>query len=163
VLAAVASEWTDLFVASAGASAALAGLVFVAVSINVDRILGFQGLPERGLVTVLLLLNVVIVSLFGLVPGQSESTLGLELLVAGAVLCVVIGVLTARSRPADGEESHMVGAAVIAAMGTLPFLVGAVVLAAGSGDGLYWVFAGIVGALLGAVMNAWVLLVEILR
>lgn len=29
-----ATAWTDLFVAAAGASAALAGLVFVAVSIN---------------------------------------------------------------------------------------------------------------------------------
>src|SRR3982751_3169706 len=35
------SEWTEFFVA--GASAALAGLVFVAVSINVDSILRFQG------------------------------------------------------------------------------------------------------------------------
>ena len=42
-----ASQWTDLFVASAGASAALAGLVFVAVSINVDRILKLEGVPGR--------------------------------------------------------------------------------------------------------------------
>jgi len=34
-------EWKDLFVAMAGASAALAGLLFVAVSINVDRIIHF--------------------------------------------------------------------------------------------------------------------------
>lgn len=37
------SEWSDLSVASAGASAALAGLVFVAVSINSERILQFEG------------------------------------------------------------------------------------------------------------------------
>ena len=37
------SNWSNLFVAAAGASAALAGLVFVAVSINIERILKFEG------------------------------------------------------------------------------------------------------------------------
>ena len=32
-------QWSDLSVASAGASAALAGLVFVAVSINIEQML----------------------------------------------------------------------------------------------------------------------------
>jgi modulator of FtsH protease len=67
-----ASEWTDFYVAGAGASAALAGLVFVAVSINVDRILQFRGLPERAVATVMLLLSVVLISLIGLIPRQSR-------------------------------------------------------------------------------------------
>ena len=69
------SEWSDFFVASAGASAALAGLVFVAVSIHVERILQFRGLPERALATVLLLLSVVLVTLICLIPGQSPRLL----------------------------------------------------------------------------------------
>ncbi len=76
-------EWTDLFVATAGAAAALAGLVFVAVSINIERILKFEGLPERALETVLTLSLVVLVSIACLIPGQSVAALGIELLLFG--------------------------------------------------------------------------------
>ena len=74
-------QWSDLFVATAGASAALTGLLFVAVSINLERILKGEGLPERGLVTVVLLLEVLVISLVCLIPGQSPLALGIELLV----------------------------------------------------------------------------------
>jgi len=93
------SEWTDLFVASAGASAALAGLVFVAVSINVDRILKFEGLPERALETVLMLLIVVLVSIVGLIPGQSTTALGAEVLALGLGFGFKIVQLARRSLP----------------------------------------------------------------
>jgi hypothetical protein len=80
VIAYEAAEWSDLFVASAGASAALTGLLFVAVSINIERILGFDGLPERALETLTLLLGVVVVSVVGLIPGQTRTASGVELL-----------------------------------------------------------------------------------
>ncbi len=158
-----ASQWTELLVAAAGASAALAGLVFVAVSINIEAILKLPGLPDRALLTLLLLLGVVVVSLLGLVPGQSRTALSIELLVEGIVCTVAIAVLTARSLPRDAQRSWVVGRLAVAAIGTLPFVVGGASLLAQAGGGLYWTFAGILGALVGAVMTAWVLLVEILR
>jgi hypothetical protein len=159
-----ASEWTEFFVAGAGASAALAGLVFVAVSINVDRILAFRGLPERALATVMLLLSVVLVSLIGLIPGQSRAALAGELLAVGVLFTVLILRLTRRSM--DSRQRARVYAFahwLLVGLGTLPVVLGAVSLFAEAGGGLYWVAAGIVLATTGAVANAWVLLVEILR
>jgi hypothetical protein len=40
-------EWSEFFVAQAGAAAVLAGLVFVGVSINLDKIIGIPSLPSR--------------------------------------------------------------------------------------------------------------------
>jgi hypothetical protein len=157
------SEWTDFFVAGASASAALAGLVFVAVSINIDRILRIQGLPSRALATVLLL-SVVLVSLIGLIPGQSRAALAGELLGVGLVFAVAILVLTGRSMASrDRQRLHASSHWLLVGFGTVPVVLGAVSLFAEAGGGLYWVAAGIVLATTGAVANAWVLLVEILR
>ena len=159
-----ASEWSELFVAGAGASAALAGLVFVAVSINIERILKFEELPPRALMTVLLLLSVVLVSIIGLIPGQSRTALGAELLGEALVFATAIAVLAKRSlskRPVS--TSVAISRHLVIAAGTLPLAIGAASLLAGSGGGLYWTVAGMVFAILGGVLNAWVLLVEILR
>jgi hypothetical protein len=43
------------------------------------------------------------------------------------------------------------------------FLAGGISLLAGGGGGLYWVFAGTVFAFAVSAINAWVLLVEVLR
>jgi hypothetical protein len=150
-------------VAAAGATAALAGLVFVAVSINIERILTFRGLPERGLVTVLLLVSVLVVSLFGLMPGQSRHELGIELLVESIVAVGVMVGLILWKRPLPGQESHLGSSLGIVALGTVPFVVGAIGVLTQSGGGLYWTFSGMIGAIIGAVINAWILLVEILR
>lgn len=158
------SEWTELFVASAGASAALAGLVFVAVSINVERILQFPGLPERALETVLLLLAVVLVSLMGLIPGQSATALGIELLLVGLALAAMIVKQSTKTLPEGSPTtSHLLGRLLLWAGGTVPFVVGGASLIAETGGGLYWVASGILLGIVGGVANAWVLLVEILR
>jgi modulator of FtsH protease len=159
-----AAEWTDLFVATAGAAAALAGLVFVAVSINLERILHFQGLPERALQTVLMLLSVVVISVVALLPGQDRVALGLELLVVAAVYTAGLALTSRTSLPTSEQpRSWLVGRLLLLGLGAVPFVIGAFSVLAEAGGGLYWVAAGIVGAIGGGVANAWVLLVEIWR
>jgi modulator of FtsH protease len=158
------SEWHDLFVAVAGASAALAGLVFVAVSINIERIIGYKGLPERALETLLYLVLVLLVSIVGLIPAQSHVALGVELLVLS--LGIGGGITRLRTIQVDSGEVPFTWALsrwTVRAVAIVPLVVGGAGILVESGGGLYWIVAGIVFAISGAVASAWVLLVEILR
>jgi hypothetical protein len=139
--------------------------VFVAVSINIDRILKLEGVPERALGTVLLLLSVVLVSIIGLLPGQDTTALGAELLVLGVTLGAVIAALVTRSMAgvSPRPRAWYVTRLLLPAAGILPVVVGGASLLAESGGGLYWIAVAMVFAIGGAVANAWVLLVEILR
>jgi len=159
-----AAEWTDFFVAMAGASAALAGLVFVAVSINIERILAYRGLPERALETILLLMAVLLVSIVGLVPGQDHVALGLELLfVSLATGAMIVRQPAIRSDVEKEPRIWLLSRWIIRIVAIVPLVVAGASVLAESGGGLYWLVAGIVFAVSGAVTNAWVLLVEILR
>jgi modulator of FtsH protease len=122
-----AAEWSDLFVATAGAAAALAGLLFVAVSINVERILSFRGLPERALEALLVLLGGLIASVLCLAPVETD-TLGWLLLVAGVALLGAVVRLERVSLPARHDRSApaAAGQLALAAIGTAPYLVGAI-------------------------------------
>ena len=159
------SEWSDLFVASAGASAALLGLLFVAVSINLERILKYQGLPGRALEALMQLTCVLIVSLAGLVPGQSHVALGFELLLVTAVIAAIILRQPIIVADETGREpvSWKVSRWTVRLAGVVPIGVAGISLVVESGGGLYWLAAGIVLAIAAAIAGAWVLLVEILR
>src|ERR1700691_5958676 len=78
--------WHDFFVALAGASAAPAGLLFVALSINIDRIIKMPWLPPRAAATMLLLVGGLIEALVALAPHPSLTVLGIEEFVIGGVV-----------------------------------------------------------------------------
>jgi hypothetical protein len=157
--------WVEFGVAVAGAAAVLTGLVFVSVSINLERVLQVPGLPDRAGESVLMFLAVLIYSLFLLVPGQSTTALGIELLVTGLIFAAILVLVAALGfrRPTRQPVSWRITRVVAALGSSLPAVVAGVTLIAEAGGGLYWLFAAIVLALLAGVGNAWVLLVEIVR
>jgi modulator of FtsH protease len=159
------SEWSDFFVAAAGASAALLGLLFVAVSINLERILKYPGLPGRALEALMQLTCVLLASLAGLVPGQSHVALGLELLLIVAVISTIILRQPILVADATGREptSWKVTRWTVRLAGLVAIAIAGLTLLAESGGGLYWLAAGIALATVAAIAGAWVLLVEILR
>jgi hypothetical protein len=78
-------DWHDFFLAQAGAAGVLTGLVFVGVSINLDKIVSDpnSGLAGRAAEALILLVAVLTASVLVLVPGQGLGVLGAEVLVVG--------------------------------------------------------------------------------
>jgi hypothetical protein len=159
------ADWTGYFTAVTGAAAALAGLLFVAVSINLQNILSEgKGLPARAAETLAVVLFVVLSSALALVP-QALWLLGAEILVLVIPMTVVCTWDPLRYRRQNPDDPLLWTVSRMAASGLalLPGLLGGISLAAHWGGGLYWLVpAGLLG-IAGAVYSAWVLLVEIMR
>jgi len=67
------THWTNFAVALAGVAAVLAGLVFVALSVNLERILRVAGLPGRAGETVIVLIGAVVQCAFPSSPASTTS------------------------------------------------------------------------------------------
>jgi modulator of FtsH protease len=164
VTAYTAEPWGDLYVAMAGAAAALLGLLFVAVSINLEQVLRNAHLPLRAGETLGVLVVLLVTAVLVLVPGQTRTALGVELAATGLVLLGLDGWLRTRQRRSRTAPAYtVVVPVVIVALTGAPLVVAGGTLVAGAGGGLYWTVPALLAGFAGAVVNAWVLLVEILR
>jgi hypothetical protein len=85
------APWADFAVGVAGATAALTGLLFVAVSVNIHRIMQLPNLPGRAGQTLITLITPLLVSVLLLVPDQPRDLLGWELIGLGLILgCALV-------------------------------------------------------------------------
>jgi len=164
------NAWHDFFLAQATATATLTGLVFVAVSINLQKIVSDprSGLAGRAGEALILLVGVLTVSVLVLVPAQGAGVLGAEVLVVGLAAWVwIVAIQLPRLREwgtmrADLRVSFVLRL-VLGQVATLTLVIaGVAVLLVGPG-GLYWLVAGTLFSILAALFEAWVLLVEINR
>jgi hypothetical protein len=152
--------WHDFYVASAGAAAALVGLIIVAMTVNISTILQMEAMPARAASTIGSLTLSVVVSVSSLIPDLPLWLLGVETLVF--VLAVTASRQILRHR-GPATRPAAVTKVVVILMQVAPFLVGGILLLGGVDAGLYWNAAGIVLIFVGSVVSAWILLVEILR
>jgi len=159
------SGWSNYLSVLAGAAATLTGLVFVAVSINLARILSTLGLTGRAGESLLQLFGVVIISTTALIPQQPPVALGTEILAMGALLLIIQTVFQVRYLTSKTGHPRVWGIVRIVqtVLANVPFCVAGILILRGSTAGLYWLAPGFIFSLAAGVANAWVLLVEILR
>jgi modulator of FtsH protease len=160
-------RWADFFVAETGAAAALAGLVIVAISINLKAIVEVRLLSGRALETVVMLGTVLLISSLALVPGQPLGALGWEMLALGLGAGLVHAAILVRARHFHNRQEARWLRILFALLSALPVMLAGLSLLGGpDGDlqgGLYWLVPAVAFGLIGGLVNSWVLLVEILR
>lgn len=81
-------------------------MIFVAVALNHQEVLASPGLPPLAARSVGVLVALVVMSTFGLAPGQSAVALEAELLVLGMVVTVLLLVSTLRAGSGDAPTRY---------------------------------------------------------
>lgn len=155
--------WHDLFTAAAGAAATLAGLIFVAVSLNHEQILKQAALPAMAARSLSVLVGLVIASMLGLAPGQDSQALGTEILILGALLLAGAIATTLRAMNSETRLMWKISLLSVALFSTAPMVIGGISVLGRAGGGLYWVLAEMVCGLVASIYYAWILLIEIRR
>nr|WP_205834896.1 hypothetical protein [Microbacterium sp. CFH 90308] len=147
-----------------GATAALAGLVIVAASVNIGDIIKSASLTARLAAGIASLVLALAGSALGLVPGIGALPYGVTLI--ALALCAAAFQVQATRRIYQHRhppDRLRFGKSAVGFVAPLAYVAGGALLAAGSPDGLMWVAAGCVIAIITALVMSWIVLVEVLR
>ena len=155
------ADWHDFADMIGGASGALTGLLFVAVSLNASRIAGRSGLRASAAQTLVLFITPLVFAAALLVPHQPDWVLGTELITTGVLAGLVMSVNHHVKLGVGDEEQRLISifnrpAPSVTAM-VLVVASGAL-LAAGQDAGLYLLFPATIVAFVSGVLNAWLFL-----
>jgi hypothetical protein len=157
--------WSSFFEGMLTATAALTGLLFVAISNNLARILKAEHLVGRAAETLATLVALLAISALTLLP-EATRTAGIEVtLIAVVVLGLTLHQQLAAYQKADPNHprSWHVSRIVATLPAGLPAVVGGILLILQVDGGFFWLAAAELLGIAGATYNAWVLLIEILR
>ncbi|MGD0853696.1 MAG: hypothetical protein ABSA07_10125 [Acidimicrobiales bacterium] len=164
MLAGFGQDWGTFGQVVGDASGALVGLLFVAVSLNRERIVKHLVLRASAVQTLLVLVLPLLVAILLTTPRQRPPVLGCEFIALGVVLGIAdtvtghwkrknVEVVPSRlTRLVSNFSPNMTTALLTVAAGGL--------LAAGVNDGIYLVVPVVLLAIVGGVANAWIFLMS---
>jgi hypothetical protein len=159
------TEWNYFFATSAGASGGLIGLLFVAISVNHNKVVASGTLPARALISVLVLFNILTKALLFLVPNQKKFSLAIEITTSTLLILIAIEIMeTIILKRIDKKlrRKQMISF-TLAQIALLPFVICSVGILLNSQDAIYWLVPGIIFSFLKALADTWVLLIEVNR
>ncbi|MBW9122512.1 hypothetical protein JNB63_20685 [Microbacterium trichothecenolyticum] len=156
--------WSEFNVAMVGATAALAGLVIVAASVNIGDIIKEASLTARLAAGISGLVLALIGSAIGLIPDVGPVPYG----VAMIIIAVGAGVFQVQATRRIFENRHPANRlrwlkSAVGFLAPLAYLVGGALLAGGQPVGLVWFAVGSIVAIVAALLVSWIVLVEVLR
>ena len=150
--------WRDMFVTVGTATAALLGLVLVAISIHLEQVEANPILRNRARVALLALGSILIVSLAGLIPDVTAFWYGAMVVgVNVGFTGLLIRSLVTTHREAHGLPSYVWRRATPNLI-ALVSAAGGISLMAGKGPGLYLVAPSMIVVLPVMLFNVWSLL-----
>lgn len=157
-------SWSSFMSVAASLAATLAGLVFLAVSINLQYVIRTPGISTLALESLTQLLGAMIIALIALTPGQSFRLLGAEI----TLLTCVLWLLQTRWQLIFLKQQHRpwrwaANRFFRTQLACLPLFLAGVCLWSGRPKGIFWFVPGMPAAFVAGVTNAWVLLVTIVR
>ena len=153
------SSWHDYFIVVGSGSAALTGLVFVAMTLHLNEIVTNPVHRHRARTILAGLTAVFIRSALVLMGDQNAQAVAVELIV---VLLVVEAILFRSIRQAaSGADSGVLMRTIGSFACLLLEQAGAVVLFFGNAWGLYAVGLGMMSSFIFMVTGAWLLLVGV--
>lgn len=153
--------WHEFYVALAGASAALAGLIFVALSFNFDHIVGDRVMLSRAASGLVLLVLPVVVGLTALSPITGAVAVGAVL--AAWTLLGAFSLFRLLVHAGQTHTDDLTARLPVVLASSALALAGAILIAFGVSAGPFLLaLAMVVDVIVGPVM-AWILQVEARR
>ena len=155
--------WHDFFVMAGGGAAALTGLLFVALSINLHHVIG-NGITSRAATFMIGLVTILFSSAVALIPDQTPRAFGIELLIIGFIGLALDRMFRWRFMESTeflSRGHNQVVRYVLLTGATVPAWIAAIGLIAGWPRALDWLALSYAFLLYGGISGSWILLVEL--
>jgi len=156
------AQWQNFFVMVGGGAAALAGLVFIAMSINLPIITQDTTHKNRAIATLTGFTSVFMICAFALIGSCNHQWIGVEWLFFSLVTAITYTRAYIRARKTGKSSVGLsVGRFIAGNACFLAEIIGSVLLMSGYVTGLYLASAALVLSFAFFISGAWLLIIGV--